>query len=91
MVAHVRFDPALGGREGIADCDVDVLMRLVAMPRATERELTLGQMEVHVHLEQVTLLLVPVRSFQRDVAAGDAIGQALERGDSFTNASLDCG
>lgn len=90
VLSYVGFDASLRGCEGIVNRDVHVFVGLVAMARATEHELLVRQVKVHMHLVQVSLLVMMVGGVQGDVAARDAIAQALERCNPFTNPFLDC-
>jgi hypothetical protein len=91
VVARVLLDSALRGYKRVTDRDVDVLVRLIVSPPATKRELLVGQVDVYVHLVQVPLLMMTMGRFQRDVTAGDAVGQALQARNPFTDTCFDCG
>src|SRR5690606_12882016 len=76
--ANVVLELARGCLEGVPDGDVHVLVRGVVAVRPADDELAVGHVQIDAHLVQVTLVLMPVRALDGDVARRDVRLEALE-------------
>ncbi len=91
--ADVILQPAAGRREGVAECDVHVFVRVVEMVIAVDHDLAAGHADVDPDGIEPSEPMVTVRLRDHDVAAGDAVAEALEPADvlegSVTHALVD--
>jgi hypothetical protein len=69
---------ALGGVEGVAHRDVDVLVGMVHRPLVADHDLAPRRREAQLHAVEAPLAAAPVRGLDDDLAAGDPAVEALE-------------
>jgi hypothetical protein len=74
----VVVEAAGGGLERIADGHVHIFVRMIASGLVADHDIALGNHHVHAHSEHLSLVLMMVRPLDGDVAAGDAMMDALE-------------
>src|SRR5512134_4099917 len=69
-LTHVILEPARRGIEGIADGHVDIFVGLVFRAAPLHDDLLSGNGDVDADIVEVTLVVMPMRSFDDDPAAG---------------------
>ena len=79
-LAHAVFELAHRSIEGVADADLDVLVRVVARSGMRHRQLPAGRVDLDPDPEQVALAVLAILLLHDHAAAGDPLGEALERG-----------
>jgi hypothetical protein len=77
-LANMIFKRPAGGVEGVADRDVDILMRMVRRRIAADGNLAAGNFEVDADLEQIALTPARVPAFHDGPARDDAIEEPFE-------------
>jgi hypothetical protein len=90
LAADVIFDLARGSVEGVANGNVDVLVRVVLSRLAAHDELAAGKREIEADVEEVSLPMTSVRRLDHHPATRDVIGEAVELGGLLAHSSLDC-
>src|SRR5262245_9151751 len=74
------FELAHRGIEGVADGDIDVLVRLVLRSLLIHMHVVAGHADVDADLVELALVVMPVRRLDGDVAAHDALEKAVKLG-----------
>jgi hypothetical protein len=77
-LASVVFEQPAGGVEGIADRDIDILMRMVRRGITADDDLTPGNLKIDANPKQVPLLVTRVSAFDDDTARRNPIEEPLE-------------
>jgi hypothetical protein len=88
-LANVIFEQPAGSVERVADCDVDILMRVVGLGIAPDDDLAAGNPKVDADSEQIALVLAGIRALDDDAARYDPIGEPFELLGPFANACRD--
>ena len=65
-LANVLFEQPAGRVEGVADRDIDVLVRMVRRGIAADDDLAPGDLQVDAYPEQIALLVARVPTFDDD-------------------------
>jgi hypothetical protein len=87
--ADLVFELTRGRIEGIANCDVRVLVSVIFRAFAVDHELSARHTDSNSDLEQATLPVMLVWLFDRHVTRDDPIVEALETRGELANTSLD--
>ena len=80
VAAHLPgliLEPPHGGVEGIADRDIDILMRVVDGLRPIDHHVLPRYADIDAHAIELALVMVPVRRLDDDGTADDAVVEAL--------------
>ena len=76
--ADILFMLALSHIESVAQCHVQILMRLLVVSLAADHDMLVGYAEVDADVEEITLLLVLVIEFNSDPATDDVVTELLQ-------------
>jgi hypothetical protein len=87
--ANVIFEQPARCVERVADRDIDILMRMVRLGVAPDRDLAPGYFEINPHPEQITLLAAGMLALDNDAARYDPVKEAFERLGALTNSRSD--
>jgi hypothetical protein len=77
-LANVVFEQPAGRVEGVADRDINVLVRMVRRGIAADDDLAAGNFQVDADAEQVTLLTPRVPALDDNTARHDAVKEPFE-------------
>ena len=83
------FEQPAGGVEGVANRDMDILMRVVRYRIAPDDNLFPRNLEVDPDAEQIALMTARVPAFDDDAAGDDPIKEALELGGTLLYSCCD--
>ncbi|SRR5271155_512216 len=86
---NVIFQQPASCVEGVADRDIDILMRMVSLGIAPDDNLVSRNFEVDAHSKQITLLAPGVLVFDNDAARYDPVKEAFELLGALTYSSRD--
>jgi len=76
--ANVIFEQSASCIEGIANCDIGIVMRMTGCRIAADDDLAARNDQVDPHLEQVALQMARVPAFDDDMAGDDPVAEAYE-------------
>jgi hypothetical protein len=77
-LANMIFEHPAGGVEGVANRDIDILMRVVRRRIAADCDLAAGNFEVDADPEQIALTAARVPAFHDNPARDDTIEEPFE-------------
>ena len=87
--AFVVLELASGGPEGVAQRDVGILVRMANRMASTDRDLAVGNRDVHPDFEEPALLLVLVRRFDDHVTVHDMRAEFVQPLGQLANARFE--
>lgn len=85
LFANIIFEQPADGIERVANGDMGILMRMMGCRIAVHDDLSARDAEVHADMEQISLLMARVPTFDDRAAIDDPIEEALE----FLHATAD--
>ena len=81
---------ALCGIKGVAQRHIGILVTMVGTGGSAHNDRrTAGQTQLDPNIEQIALLMAPVRRFDHDPATDQPVAEALELGGFLSDAGLD--
>ena len=87
--ANMIFKQPAAGIEGVAERDVDILIRMVRCGITPDDDLPSGNFQIDADLKQIALLATRVPAFDDDTARSDAIAHPFELRGPFAYARGD--
>jgi hypothetical protein len=90
-LSRVILEPPRRGVEGVANGDIDVLMRVIEWACAIHHHVLARHADIDAHVIQLALVMVAVRRLHHDAAADDAVVEAFELRRLLADALLDGG
>src|SRR5512147_2092222 len=89
QLAHVVLQPAFGGIEGVADCDIDVLVRLVLPGVAIDYQRRAGHVHDDADIVELAATTALVRRLHRYPATDDPVESVFELRRPFLDSADD--
>jgi hypothetical protein len=87
--AGVLFQLSLRDFKGVAQCDIQVFMRLLVVMVPAHHEVFLRNCEIDSDTVEVALMLMVVLGGNRDFAADDVVAELFELGHFFAHLGFD--